>query len=91
MQILPYMQRHRQMICRSVLCIILFMLIGILIQWCIPSSSSFAFKGRLFYSGFALALSLFLWNIIMENQFVFHHKWVVKWDASFVHQQEFLL
>lgn len=62
MQILPYMQRHRQMICRSVLCIILFMLIGILIQWCIPSSSSFAFKGRLFYSGFALALSLFLWN-----------------------------
>ena len=62
MHVLPYMQRHRQTICRSVLCIILFMLIGILIQWCIPSSSSFAFKGRLFYSGLALAFSLFLWN-----------------------------
>lgn len=62
MQILSYMRRHRQTIFRSVLCIILFMLAGILIQWCIPSSSSFAFKGRLFYSGLALAFSLFLWN-----------------------------
>lgn len=62
MQVLPYMQRHRQTICRSVLCIILFMLAGILIQWWIPSSASLAFKGRLFYSGFALALSLFLWK-----------------------------
>lgn len=26
MQVLPYMQHHRQTICRSVLCIILFML-----------------------------------------------------------------
>ncbi len=48
MQVLPYMQHHRQMICRSVLCIILFMLAGILIQWWIPSSASLAFKGRLF-------------------------------------------
>lgn len=62
MQVLPYMQHHRQTICRSVLCIILFMLAGILIQWWIPSSASLAFKGRLFYSGFALALSLFLWK-----------------------------
>ena len=62
MQVLPYVQHHRKTIFRSVLCIILFVLAGISIQWWIPSSASLAFKGRLFYSGLALALSLFLWN-----------------------------
>ncbi len=62
MQVLPYVQHHRQTIFRSVLCIILFVLAGISIQWWIPSSASLAFKGRLFCSGLALALSLFLWN-----------------------------
>lgn len=62
MQVLSYMQRHRQTVYCSVLCIILFVLAGILIQWWIPSSASLAFKGRLFYSGFALALSMFLWK-----------------------------